>query len=92
VVAYPPYQPADTKCRLINVNNQQNDKKEIKTMTNDEQLTEVQDTDAIAAVQVISEEVEIVSAMSETVDESADPNEDVSVEVEAEVVEDGEEE
>jgi hypothetical protein len=61
-------------------------------MTNDEQLTEVQDTDAIAAVQVINEEVEIVSAMSETVDESADPNEDVSVEVEAEVVEDGEEE
>ncbi len=61
-------------------------------MTNDEiQVTEVQDTDAIAAVQVLNEEVQVVSAMSESADDATDPNEDVSVEVEAVAEEEGEE-
>jgi hypothetical protein len=63
-------------------------------MTNDElQATEIQETDAIAAAQVINEEVEVVAAMAEIVEDAADPNEAVSVEVVEAVAEaEGEEE
>jgi hypothetical protein len=54
-------------------------------MTNDEiQVSEIQETDAIAAAQVVDEEVEVIAAMAaEVVEDVADPNEAVSVEVEA---------
>jgi hypothetical protein len=62
-------------------------------MTNDElQGTEIQEGDAIAAVQVIDEEVEVVTAMAEIVEDAADPNEEASVEVEAVADAEGEEE
>ena len=50
-------------------------------MTNDE--LQASEAGAIAAAQVVSDEVEAVSAMAELVDDVADPNEDVSVEIEA---------
>jgi hypothetical protein len=73
-------------------NKQQTDKKEI-IMTNDElQVTEIQETDAVAAVQVVDEEVEVVSAMAaDIVEDAADPNEAVSIEVEAVAEAEGEE-
>jgi hypothetical protein len=54
-------------------------------MTNDEiQVSEIQETDAIAAAQGVDEEVEVIAAMAaEVVEDVADPNEAVSVEVEA---------
>jgi hypothetical protein len=58
-------------------------------MMNDElQATEIQETDAIAAVQVASEEVEVVAV----IEDAADPNEAVSNEVEAVAEAEGEEE
>jgi hypothetical protein len=63
-------------------------------MTNDEiQVSEIQETDAIAAAQVVNEEVEVIAAMAaEVVEDVADPNEAVSVEVEAVEEAEGEEE
>jgi hypothetical protein len=62
-------------------------------MMNDEvQAAEIQETDAIAAVQVASEEVEVVAAMAEDIEDAADPNEAVSDEIEAAAEEEGEEE
>jgi hypothetical protein len=52
-------------------------------MTNDElQVAEIQETDPIAAVQVANEEVEVVAAMAEIVEVTADPDEAVSDEIE----------
>jgi hypothetical protein len=77
---------------MINIDKQQTDKKEIKIMTNDElQATEIQETDPIAAVQVANEEVEVVAAMAEIVEDAADPNEEASDEVEAIAEAEGEE-
>jgi hypothetical protein len=63
-------------------------------MINDElQVTEIQETDAVAAVQVVDEEVEVVAALAaEIVEDAADPNEAVSIEVEAVAEVEGEEE
>jgi hypothetical protein len=62
-------------------------------MMNDEvQASEIQETDAIAAVQVAHEEVEVVAAMAEVVEDAADPNEAVSNEVEVVAEAEGEEE
>jgi hypothetical protein len=63
-------------------------------MTNDElQVTETQETDAVAAVSVVDEEAEVVVAMAaEIVEDAADPNEAVSIEVEAIAEVEGEEE
>jgi hypothetical protein len=60
---------------------------------NDElQGTEIQETDPIAAVQLVNEEVEVVAAMAEVVEDPADSNEAVSDEVEAVAETEGEEE
>jgi hypothetical protein len=60
-----------------------NGQKEIRIMTNDElQVAEIQETDPIAAVQVANEEVEVVAAMAEIVEVTADPDEAVSDEIE----------
>jgi hypothetical protein len=77
---------------LIYVNKQQTDKKELNMMNDEVQATEIQETDAIAAVQVVSEEVEVVAAMAEVVEDAADPNEAVSDEVEVVAEAEGEEE
>jgi hypothetical protein len=63
-------------------------------MMNDElQVTEIQETDAVAAVQVVDDEVEVVAAMAaDIVEDTADPNEAVSVEIEAVAEAEGEEE
>jgi hypothetical protein len=62
-------------------------------MTNDElQVTEIQETDPIAAVQVGNEEVEVIAAMAEIVEDAADSDEAASDEVEAVAEAEGEEE
>jgi hypothetical protein len=76
----------------MNVNKQQIDKRSYNMMNDELQAAQIQETDAIAAVQVASEEVEAVAAMAEVVEDAADPDEAVSDEVEAVAEEEGEEE
>jgi hypothetical protein len=64
-------------------------------MTNDElQATQIQETDAVAAVQLVNEEVEVevVAAMAVIDEDVAELNEAESVEVEAVAEVEGEEE